>query len=375
MKTKRVVIFILIFCFICSFFVSCGEKEETATYYEIGLPLKEKFPKDTISRCVWDMFLWGDKLFIGSGDYDKNTGPAEIWAYDISLAKWENTYLTNEEAITKFISINDKLIIPGVDPRDDWTFGNYYELKSNGWQKYRNIPKAIHTFDMVEYNGKIYAGIGAEEGYSPIVCSNDGGNSFSFVNLYKNGEVFNTNGLGVVRAYDFYVYDNHLYAIIKYGKENSTYGLFRVEDDFVDYCEDLTDKLKFIRPNANLLCGKTEYKGVLYVSTGYLYYSKNAQDFYKLSIPDTEFIYDIMVKEDGMYLLCGKEHKNGKILISIYKNTTGDVNCFVKELSFYYSTTPLCFEKDNNAFYIGIGNRLINSSKNGMVLKIPYSDK
>ena len=167
---------------------NCTDKIE-----ELGIPLINKYPgtsqNNVISRKVWDMQLYNNRIYIGSGDYNENTGPVNVYYYDIASAKFVNEGTLPDEQINRFVIVNDKLMIPGTDPKESWELGNYFVWENNAWTKKRNLPGGVHNFDLIEFKGNIFAGIDSEND-STIVKSTDDGETFSHVFLYdESGRV------------------------------------------------------------------------------------------------------------------------------------------------------------------------------------------
>ena len=96
-----------------------------AAYTELGIPTASHYPEGTRARCPWDIIVWNENLYIGSGDYDSNAGPIDIWCYDKKENAWKNTGTVPDEEVYRFCIVNDTLIVPGIDPTEDWTYGNY----------------------------------------------------------------------------------------------------------------------------------------------------------------------------------------------------------------------------------------------------------
>lgn len=145
------------------------------TYVELGIPTASRYSEGIRARCPWDMIVWNEKLYVGSGDYDSNSGPVDIWRYDTTKGVWENSGTVPDEEISRFCVIGDVLVAPGIDPTEDWTYGNYYKQDGEEWVKVRNISGGMHNFDMVEYNGSIFCGLGVASGEYPVVYSADDG--------------------------------------------------------------------------------------------------------------------------------------------------------------------------------------------------------
>lgn len=57
--------------------------------------------------------------------------------------------------------IDGRLVVPDTDPRDPWDASNVYVLDKTGWYKHRSLKAAIHTFDVLPWQGELVAATGA----------------------------------------------------------------------------------------------------------------------------------------------------------------------------------------------------------------------
>ena len=140
----------------------------------IGVPCGDK---GWYARNLWDMIIYHHTLYAGCGDYGSNKGPVDVWSYT-QASGWVNEYTVDEEAIGRFDLLGDTLIIPGTDAMEDWSFGNWYELTPDGWLKHRDLPNAIHVFDMIDYDGLWFAGFGVAPGSRAVALSSDQGQTW-----------------------------------------------------------------------------------------------------------------------------------------------------------------------------------------------------
>ncbi len=380
MKIKRIVALFLILCFtFLGTSLGCNDTQiNNSVYLELGIPTKEKHEQGVDSRVVWDMKLWEDKLFIGGGDYDKNTGPVDIWCYDLKAGAWNLSGTVEDEAIVRFIEIDDQLIVPGIDPREDWSYGNYYKYNGKTWDKVRSIEGGIHNFDMIKFDGKIFAGIGVNTDpeilyplVSPIACSSDGGQTFTEVPMFKGDlpyKILDKNV--VVRTYELISYQNKLYAVVREIETQidpetaeekvirTESMLFKYENGAFYYWYSLNDKnLGNALPRVSLFGAETEFKGRYYFTTGYLYCTTDMENFEKVDVGG-HVVCDILVENGVMYVLCGKGNPNKKdYVVSVYKSTTGLARDFLEVFKFDYPAPAISFEKYGDAFYLGVGNK------------------
>src|SRR5262249_23739132 len=93
--------------------------------------------------------------------------------------------------------IDDKLYIPGIDARDDWSYGNFYVRSASDptWVKYRTIPGGLHVFDLYAFSDplgpavprKLFAGIGTLDTTNPMISLNGLGTAGSWSTSTLNG--------------------------------------------------------------------------------------------------------------------------------------------------------------------------------------------
>ncbi len=130
---------------------------------KVGQPTLKRWPAgnplNSMPRSVWDMRLFRNRIYIGSGDYWNNKGPVDIWSLGPDGFLRECT--VPDEMVYRFFEADGKLVVPGADPREDWSFGNLYvkdggREQDHGWKKLRTIPKALHVFDFALLKGKWY---------------------------------------------------------------------------------------------------------------------------------------------------------------------------------------------------------------------------
>ena len=125
--------------------------------------------------------------------------------YDPNINEWSISGTLPDEAVKRFLILDDKLVAPGTDPRDDWNYGSYYVFDNDSWETVRTIPNGIHNFDMLEFDGYLFAAIDVNPGSIPLVYSNDDGKSFYTVDMRKNGKTIDTNNGAFNRCIDFFI--------------------------------------------------------------------------------------------------------------------------------------------------------------------------
>ena len=369
MKLKKLFAYILIFCLCSCVLVSCTKNDNSQCFIELGIPTSEKYTKGVLSRCVWDMKYYNGYLYIGSGDYDNNTGPTDIWGYNILSKKWVKSGTVNDEAVTRFVCLDDTLLVPGVDPKEEWSLGNFYKLQNNQWTKIRTLPSGIHNFDLIKYENKLFAALGVAPGYSPIVFSSDNGEIFNAVLLYKNNGIFNEANYDKIRAYELFTYDEKLYSVIRYyvGDE-SKIEIFYYDDEKMIFLSDITPYITEDKTGINLFGAKAQFGNKFFIATDYLYKSTDLINIEKVLLPNGGKVSDFLICGNFMYILSFSLNNNKTYDVKIYKTDDGEV--FQDVISFSYDVPPICFEKVNDDFYVGMGNKIEINSYNGMVLKL-----
>lgn len=345
---------------------SCSREEK---YEELGIPSSSTYKKGEMAACPWDLAFYNDVLYVGVGDYDKNAGPITVWGYDTDAEEWVETGTLPDEEVAKFLFIDDTLTVPGTDPKGDWGHGNYYQLKDGKWETSENVPDGVHMFDMVEYEGALFAGLGVLPGKSPIVRSLDGGESFAPVPMKRNGALLDTSLLETVRVYDFFVCDGELYAIFVNGTNSLSFDLYHYTDGAFSYVGNMREKVSFLSISSKLTNAKVAFKDTLFFTTGYLYTTSDMKSFTRLEPPHATVVYDLLVDRNRMYVLAVEEAEEG-YRISVSSTRTGKPDNFREEFYFYYSTPPLSFAKDGKTFYFGMGNKHSQDENNGMILKV-----
>ncbi|MBR1377173.1 MAG: type II secretion system protein [Bacilli bacterium] len=345
----------------------------TSKIEDLGVPLNTRYPgtsdNDILSRNVWDMKLYDNKIYIGSGDYDKNTGPVDIYYYDISNNKFVKEATVDDEQINRFVIANGKLTIPGIDRHTGaWDFGYYYVLENGTWVS-KKIKDAIHNFEIVEYKGALYAGIGNDSD-SSILKSTDDGTTWEYVYMYDiNGNkitVTEANSRNT-RVYDMFVFNNKLYAI-------SNYKIFEYIDESNTFVQIDSNYSYFFGTSPALqyfsLKEKIVFKDKIVFVNGMLTYldSIGNHSLTSLFYDKTSSAVDLVEKDGNLYVLSNTIY-NGEVYISVYK--TKDAVKWKPLMYIKYPVMARSFEITNDAIYLGFGvvkGNIYDSGKNQMII-------
>ena len=345
------------------------EIDDTATLVDLGNAASATYSVGMAANCAWDLKLWNGKLYRGAGNYDTNSGDTLIWYYDIADERWVPTDKVNDEAISRFYVIEDTLMAPGIDPTEDWELGNYYRLGEEGWEKIRKIPDGIHTFDMYEFDGKVFFGLGTPAEVSPVCYTTDH-ETYTSVPLYKDGTLYDISTDSVHRSYEFFVYNNTLYTLIcrNCSDGNRTREFFRYEDDAFVYISDLPQNVSASVLTYNFFDGKCVYNDTYYIASNYLFSTTDFINFQYQPMPDDMCVSDVIVEGKDMYVLCYKQFDEEDFQVVIYKTNGTE---FETVYTFDYEIPAHAFEKDGDTYYLSMGGRRLQPNIHaGTVLRL-----
>lgn len=132
-----------------------------------------------VGRAIVDLELFGNALYAGFGDYDKNTGPIAINPYDLGDRRFRGVKL---QAYTHQIGVwrtgRGTLVAPNIDPLGDVDNGRANDpnagfdwIDGETW-KHRAIGTGLHVFDWAAGDGSTFAVGSAEipgQGGGPVV--------------------------------------------------------------------------------------------------------------------------------------------------------------------------------------------------------------
>lgn len=352
------------------------EFDENAPLVELGIICDNWYDSGSMATYPWDIKVWNGKVYRGAGDYDKNSGATTILAYDIANHTWDASYKAKDEAIHGFEVINGTLCAPGIDAQESWTYGNYYTLDKNGnWQKIRNLPNGVHNFDMIESNGKIFAGLGTETVGDTVAVSSDGGKTFTFAPLYKDGNPYDLSKFDHSRTYEFAMLNGTVYALIAlYPVSGSeTWGIYRYEDGNMHYVAEGRTLLEGKDFSRKYFGGTFELNGICYLTARRLYAIQDFSDPSKwssISMPNQGKVSDAILKDGVIYVLSSRQNKDKTYHTIIYRSTTGLPGSFEEFATYDYSGFPLSFDFDGTHFYVGTSSNTLDKSKIGMVLRV-----
>ena len=346
-------------------------------YTEIGIPSAEDYPEGDIARAPWDMFFYENQLYLGSGDFDKNTGPMYVYSYNTNTGEWTKSGKLSEEEINRFTLSNGVLYAPGIDPRESWKLGNYYTLEGGAWQKHRTLPDAIHAFDVISFEGMLFAGLGVSAGKSPVVRSTDKGESFTAVLFEKNGVTVDTSEASLIRTYDLIEFESTLYATLSIGDASPDYEMYRYDTErgvFV-FLSDLSDTLTRIKFNHQRITDTAVFKDELFLVTGKLYATSDMASFREVKLQGVDLVCDIYTDKDNVYLLTATKanDEEGDFRASVWQawEIDGETE-FVELFNLYYDAPALSLAVGGRDFYLGLADTTAQNALNGTILHVEY---
>ncbi len=353
----------------------------TGEVESLGTPYREQYllrSKEDVSLVPWDMKLADGKLYVGAGDYDENTGPVPLSWYDTQTGEWTlDGYTVEEEAVVRFLTVDGQLTIPGTDAREGWEAANYYQLEDGQWVKHRVLPEARHCFDLLEYDGRLFAAVGATPGSSPILISSDGGATFTNVPLCAQGDVIDTTNHTLVRCYYLFAQNGGLFGLVLLdGEQQSQHCIVRYNQaaqafDVVGEADSSLLSGTAVGYRIAPFCSTVEWRGINWFTNGTLKRFNGANYIEDAGLLEDFVVWDLLVYDDALYALtCCEDPQGGKQVV-VQKTTDGEN--FTQVLRFSAQKNPLSFETDGESFYIGMVNLVAPTvAGSGEILRIPW---
>ena len=356
-----------------------GKKETRAAvvtdYTDLGAPAAEYY--DALrARCAWDMILHDGRLYVGSGDYDWNTGGAAVLSCPLDdVGNWTKEATLPDEQVGRFIDYNGVLTIPGFDPVGETPVGTYYEKIGGRWQTVDTLPYALHNFDLLWFEGQLFASVGAPGDQSPVVVTDDGVN-YRGIPMYKDGEPLDLEKNGVARSMNLYLLDGIIYADFWYQNttlQRSVFEMYRYdsEKEILEFVADMKQSTHggLYSPAGLPLWEKEVLGDKMFLTTGYLYYTTDFEQYTEVAMPNDAVVYDIMEHDGRLYILAatgGTQYRT-----TIYSVSADDPTALRTEASFGYRLPPTSFAVDADNFFVGMGNWYNNGTiGNGTILQM-----
>ena len=344
----------------------------SARVENLGNPWVNRYPEPewSYARNIWTMRWFNNRLYVGGGNSSNyglatNAGPVPILAFDESTKAWVQEGQVDDEQIDRFVLLDGKFATPGHDPRQSWKLGNLYIKGASGeWKKYRNIPDAVHTYDVISHNGSWFAALGTAKG-GAIAQSVDQGNSWVITHTMPT------------RAYTFVKMGSNLYVMpalhLHSGKTDHTaFQLVNVEWRATD---GLTPTYWFpktkLKSNGRLKILKSVSLGQNSIYIGaYTHNDHQSIPFgvyvaavntsgkweaQKLELPNGFEPWDIVQREDSVYLLLNRRNSETAD-VQIWRLLRDRPHTLMPVLTLNVPGFARSMEERGGFFYIGIGS-------------------
>ena len=352
---KKVFVFFLLAILLCG----CADKK--TTHITIGNPAEQQYTeKNAVSRNPWDMVVYEGKLYVGAGDYDKNTGPAKISEYNISKHEWKLSASLPDEQISRFKVIDGILYAPGIDPKSEWAVGNLYYNDKKRWQTISNVPDSVHLFDIAKFGDKIFYGIGTSSHDIAPVKASSNQKDYSDIYFYKDGQKLTEQGVfGYLRVYDFFVLKEQLYCAMRNPVKNAqdaekvgTGGIYKYDGEAFQYYAPYYSEVVQTKDIAYVPLPVSETVGdSVYLVTGHLYKTEDFVHYTEIKMPDESTVVDILKEGKTLYILSKLQLSDSTFKTTVWRLDEEPVPLY----SFDFGLGAMSFAKNGTSFYVGIG--------------------
>lgn len=129
---------------------------QTMTFSLVGIHPEAAAETTAGARVIRDMAVDNNKLIVGYGDWNANTGPTVINPFDLTTETFDGPALTvSSESISNIRSINGALYVPSIDMLGAAGSMGYATNVSGTWQYVENtsMTDGVHTFDVASSDG------------------------------------------------------------------------------------------------------------------------------------------------------------------------------------------------------------------------------
>ena len=332
------------------------------------------YGESTVAKNIWDMEIYNGRLYVSTGDYEKNSGKTPLFVYDIATDTWDSSYLTNDEALGDMRIIADTLYIAGNDSCGGWDVANYYTVTDSGVQMHAFLPNGAHCFDTCLYDGIYYFGIGtATNTDSPVIAYD--GETYTAVPFFKDGaSLFSDGGRAYFRAYNFILLDGEAYVFLLSERRDggaAEYEIYRLTDSGFEFHSNLRGKGIgfYVRDGRRLyqnIFKIVTKDGQALISSGRLFSSSDLSSFQEIT-PEGRVVSDLYTYGDRVFVLSFEEMPDGGYTNTVSEYKSGKtVDLWRFNTSYSYA---LSLAYDGESFFIGTGG-INDSSTPGVILKI-----
>lgn len=348
--------------------------DATSKLEKIGNPF---LGKTLSARHVWDAQRFGNRVYFGHGDYDNNAGPIPIVFYEPAASAFQAEYVADDEEVQKFRVLGGTLTVPGFDPREDWSFGNFYRKDPSGWAKYRTVPNGIHMMDLYRFGGQLFTAASLNAATTKNLVSNDDGQTWQNVS-YANMTTFgNTDTFQ-----HFFELGGNLYA--------STLGfshiLIRYQGNavFTDMGSTLGNGMfpgistlgvwmeRTVNFNNQVVylavMNDPQSGGHAWWSPQGVFKAATIGQGQKINLPGNPVPWDVIEEGGNIYILASTGSASS---YTHYVYASSDLSAWTEVLRFNSNSNIQSFEKLGGDFYFGLGGKYGSATANtGDILRV-----
>jgi hypothetical protein len=323
------------------------------------------------SRNIWQIYPFNNKLYLAHGDMNDSPG-ALVVSFNPANGTISNEYTLADNIFWSYTTINNELYAAGGDATEGWAYGNFYRLADGTtWTKHRNIVAGIHVFDLVMFNGALFAPISQDSIKNCLPKSTDYGMTWSAIN---------SSTLDTYNAASYTGYKPCYYAIILNGKlyagENLINGSFMFNKMICVTYSGGTFSYSVVQADSMFPNSPTDGSSWHIIKPTYkgttLYYlpqqvtAFNAATLQKgvfkatdinvasfIAFSNNEIATDLMVRDTALYALAYIKNSSTSYTNKILKTT--DDSTWEEFYTFESDTLARSFLEVNGEFYIGMG--------------------
>jgi hypothetical protein len=358
----------------------------------VGNPFTARWSDGALAyaRNVWDMEVWADRLYLGSGNSNnygpaQNAGPVDVWYYDGATGEFAYDTTLEEEQIDQFVVLEGGLFIPGHDAKPGSTAGLIHVLSGSQWTTLSAIPRAVHVYDLMEFNGLLFASLGIDLPFDGdvVASSADQGQTWALHRL----QIGSNSSLPIGRAWDLFQVGGDLLVsttpqyefqgqydsngnLVQGQYVQLSHPVFRLADqaamrfeevpaDFFAGVPDLSQTWTQDRIERAVRFGEnTVYIGAETVTdhnwTSFgLFSMSNDYTARHLPLQNDAKPWDLIVDGNVLYVLAASPAPSGNTIVGVL--TTCDLTNWREVLHFEASTFARSFALYQQDFYFGLG--------------------
>ncbi len=328
---------------------------------DLGIPYASRYAAYPLAMTPGDLIVYDGCLYVANGDWTGNMGPIDMFCYDIVQNEWTNSGTLPDEEATFFYLIENALVVPGIDPRDGWEWGNLYVLQNGTWQTKRTIPNGIHCFDLAYHDKKLFAAVKTGDCGLQAAVSSDMGETFSLVPLIKDGSPVTD----VEMYFDLFVIGDAVYAYCAHDLYRHDGARFVCETSWQDKI-----KVKYYNTpqKTRMFRAEAAVGGTLFVAAGNFYACTDAEDVRQIDTPNGGLVYDIYLYDGGMYVLCDLKTDAGYTM-TVYRYFPEEGH-FATETAFACDIPAVSLAVDGKSYYFGMASNNMKNKNHGRIFKI-----